>query len=208
MNEGKISAFQASADWRSARPARPAQHVQRCGHCAYVPKIRTYVRTTCVRTCARGWRVGMMSFRHPPPPHLLAPISLCVRTHTHARHARAGVQVYVRACARTCVRRYVRTNVRTYVRYAAGGNEELPSSFASTSLFASFAVRTCVRAYLRRYACTACARRRPSVRTYVGAYVRTYVRKLRALVPPRMFARAHAHTHVRMLPFGVGGGWE
>ena len=107
---------QASADWRSARPARPAQHVHRCGHRAYVPKIRTYVRTYNVRTYVRAW--------------------------------------------------------------VAGGNDELPSSSASTSPCAYFVVRTYA------YACTACARRRPSVRTcvrtcvrtYVGTYVRTYVR--------------------------------
>ena len=105
MNEGKISAFQASADWRSARPARPAQHVQRCGHCAYVPKIRTYVRTTCVRTCARGWRVGMMSFRNPPPPHTYVRIPL-------------PFSLYVRACARTYVHAYVRRYACTACMFA------------------------------------------------------------------------------------------
>ena len=73
--------------------------------CTYVrAHVRAYVGT-CVRTYVRTYvtrRVGMMSFRHPPPPHLLSPLSLCVHACArtcvgmHARHARADVQVYVR----------------------------------------------------------------------------------------------------------------
>ena len=73
--------------------------------CTYVrAHVRAYVGT-CVRTYVRMYvtrRVGMMSFRHPPPPHLLSPLSLCVRACArtcvgmHARHARADVQVYAR----------------------------------------------------------------------------------------------------------------
>ena len=85
--------------------ARWPSYVHHCGHGAYRKYVRTYARTTCVRTCVRGWRVGMMSFRHPPPPHLLAPISLCVRTHTYACTACARR----RPSVRTCVRTYVRT---------------------------------------------------------------------------------------------------
>ena len=141
----------------------------------------------------------MMSFRHPPPPHLLAPISLCVRTHTHARHARAGVQVYVRACVRTCVRRYVRTNVRTYVTRRVGmmsfRHPPPPHLLSPLSLCARACARTCVGMHARHARADVQVYVRTCVRRYVRAYVRRYVR---TYVFVRTYVRTYLRTYVRV----------